>query len=342
MMSPGGWVLVVGLLAVAQPPKVEPPPSPSVPAATAGWGVVRPEAAPLAGALPPPGPLPLEDRNDGILKGDPLLEGPPPTTPGWFAVLELMPLWTHVQNQLSQTVTAGGQNDVVSLPSAALDVTVSPRLTMGYTFPQGSGALLLSYRFVTTSGTESLTGFGPLGDTAELHSRFDLHVLDLDYASRELSLGPRWDFRWLAGVRLANLFFDSQATDGLVTQHESNYVPGVGPLAGLELGWHLQEQWGLSLFSRLETSFLAGRIRQRFEESVPGGVGESAPNQVQGMPTLGMEVGLSWRPPALAAFQLTAGYTWERWWNVGAVGTIPGSAAEVTLQGLFLRAAWNY
>jgi hypothetical protein len=306
--------------------------------ATTDWG---PAAGPPPWAVPPQGPVPNEDGNGTLLRGDPLLDRPPYAPPGWFAAVDVNPVWAHIKNKLAAPVTVGPLTDEVRLPTAALDVTVSPRFEFGYRMAQGAGALLASYRFVETEGSGTVSPFGPAGDAAALRSRLDLNVLDLDYGSREFSLGPRWDMKWLAGVRLASLYFDSQAADATARQRETNHFAGAGPHVGLEL-WHCLDETGLALFARLDSELLVGRIRQSFTEALAGAAGETDQSQVQGAPVLSAQAGLGWTPPGSEHLRLAAGYTWERWWDVGFVGGPGGSHAEVTVQGLFLRGEWRY
>src|SRR5947209_7646917 len=49
----------------------------------------------------------LEDRNDGVLIGNPLLDGPDPGRLGWFATADVGLLAAHVNNQLTAPVTIG-------------------------------------------------------------------------------------------------------------------------------------------------------------------------------------------------------------------------------------------
>jgi hypothetical protein len=342
MLRTGRILIVAAVFALlareahAQQPALAAPPS--VAQATTDWGPLSPETTPPPWVVPPQGVGPYEDDNGELLKGDSLLDGPPYAPPGWFAAVELAPVWSHVKNRLTQTVTAGPLTTEVHLGAADLDVTVQPRFEFGYRLAQGTGSLLVSYRFVDTAGSGDMSHFGPREDAASVHSRFDLNVVDLDYGSREFSLGPRWDMQWFAGVRFGSVFFDSQASDGVVAQRVSDHFNAAGPVAALEL-WRQVGDMGLALFGRLESSFLVGRIQQQFAEGLPRGAGETDQSQIQGAPTLAVQAGLGWTPPGNQRWRLAGGYTFERWWQIGA---IPGSSAEVTVQGLFLRGEWRY
>ena len=92
---------------------------------------------------PPPlapelvGPSTLEDRNDSILVGNPLLD--PRNNLGWFATVDIGLDGSHVHNELNATFGVGGKTATVALPTANLDWTVSPRFEAGYRLGQGRG-----------------------------------------------------------------------------------------------------------------------------------------------------------------------------------------------------------
>ena len=69
---------------------------------------------------------------------------------------------------------------------------------------------------------------------AELRSRLNLNVLDLDYSNREtsLNLGPLWDMKWRVGVRLSSIYYDAKAGNPVVAQRTANDFRGGGPQSG--------------------------------------------------------------------------------------------------------------
>src|SRR5207302_1100380 len=114
----------------------------------------------------------------------------------------------HFANGLRGTLpNPAGGTDLVHLPTATLNWTAAPYVEVGYRLPAGCGDASLGYRFITSQGTEV-----PAGDpTLRLHSRLDVNQADLNYTSREIALGEGWGLRWGLGLRLAYVFFDSQA-----------------------------------------------------------------------------------------------------------------------------------
>jgi hypothetical protein len=297
-----------------------------------GWG-------PFGPGLPvPQGPDPLDDRNNGLLQGDPRLDGPPAAPPGWLAAVDVDPLGPHIKNRLSAAVPLPAGTDTVHLPTADLGWTAAPRFELGYRFPEGTGALLLSYRFVEASGSTTITGFDPNGDSGALRSRLDLNVLDVDYSSHELSLGPGWDMTWLVGARVASLYFDSAAASPTLAQHDTNHFAGAGPHVGLEL-WRCLGDSGLALFGRSDAAFLFGPIHESFAETTAGGAGQTTMDQRQGLPVLSVDAGLGWTPAGAGRVRFAAGYHFERWWNAARDGDSHG---ELWLQGVFVRGEWRY
>jgi major outer membrane protein len=293
----------------------------------------------------PPAYSPYQDSNGPLLRGDPLLDRPGPGGPGWLFGAELDILAPHIKNHLSQSVSFDGFTpDTVHLPTAPLDWAGVPKFELGYRFDEGWGAFLLSYRFLITEGTAILPGFDLDGSDVPLRSRLNMNVVDLDYVSRELNIGSRWEMQWRVGVRLANVFFDSQAEGYFLEQKTSNYFFGAGPHAGLDLVRPL-DFGGLSLFGRLELAAPIGQVHQAFEEafvaqdgSIVGGATDV--RSTQAVPTLGLQLGLSWAPRwrnHLCCY--TFGYTFEEWWNLGDVA---GSSASLTTQGFFFRGEFNF
>jgi hypothetical protein len=305
----------------------------------------------LAPAPPPAPPPPLLDRPYFV--ADPMLDRPELAPPGWFADLDFGIAKGHVKNQLSNTVLnpVTGGADLVGLPSAPLDWTVSPRVEAGYRLPSGFGAFALSYRFLATQGSEVVDGSG---GPARLSSLLDINLADFDYISEELSLWPCWDMRWRLGLRYAYVYFDSRAGElpdlaagGVSRVRTTNSYVGIGPHSGLELSRRLGAS-GLAFVAKGEFSFLVGRIRQQFieETATPGPdgrplAGATDASSSEGVPVLGLQAGLRWDLARYPRCRLYLGYQYEYWWEVGLLNKI-GTFGEVADQGFILRAEFNY
>ena len=184
-----------------------------------------------------------------------------------------------------------------------------------------------------------------------------MNVGDLDYASRETSLGPSWGMKWRIGLRTADVFFDSQADEplaaaaagsGIFERSISNNFWGIGPHAALELqaaaepvgpgmGWPVGRRTAVWRGSSNDLPRYRRRRRRRRRVDFD--------NQQQ-VPMLSGFLGLDWRPPCRPNLDLLLGYTAEYWWNVGRLSDPDiyngQSAGEVGAHGAVLRLEYNY
>jgi hypothetical protein len=307
-----------------------------------------PPAPPYPLPPPPPGPpvaVPPQDCNGQLLDGDPLLDRPMGPQLGWFASVEADIVKPHVKNHLSGFVTTDGFTDHLLLPNASLDWTGSPRVELGYRFPQGFGEVVIAYRSLVSEGDGVVPNFDFVdGSDGALKSRLNVNVVDLDYASHEFSLGPHWDLKWTAGVRLASAYFDSRVVGPFTEQRSSNNFLGAGPHLGLVMDRMMLVR-GLGLYGRIEGAALIGDITQHFDESFPIGDntlagGAAAADMTQVVPVVNLQLGISyvspWEAPWLRFF---FGYELENWWYLGKVGD---SRAELMIQGAFFRVEWSF
>jgi hypothetical protein len=288
----------------------------------------------------PPACAPNEDSNGSILKGDRLLDSSPwGCGLGWFGSIEVDPVGPTVKNRLNATVAVGGAAQTVQLPSSDLNWTVMPRVELGYVLGQGAGALSMSYQGVNTQGSGTEPGFNGPGTTGPLSSHLNMTVVDLDYSSQELSLGPIWDMKWRTGVRIATIFFDSTATTPVMSQHESNNFTGAGLHFGLDLRRKLGDS-GFSVIGTADVGFVLGKVDQLYEETIPGtGSGSTTANQIEPAPVLEVRLGIDYAPHILPNLHFSAGYIYECWWVVGETS---GTQGDVNFQGVFVRGEWRY
>jgi hypothetical protein len=324
-------------------------------------GLPRPPDAPtslFAPPLPAPPGSASADLPGPYFEQDPILDPPSLPPPGWFADLELGVLKPHVINHVTNLVQIPGNTvpDIVSLPSAPLDWTVSPRFEAGYRLPSGFGEFVVGYQFLASRGSGTVLG---MDAPAALRSRLDINEADLDYASREWSLWPCWDMKWRFGVRVTSIYFDSQAVEpvaaalagsGTFAQATSNRFVGVGPHLGLELGRRWDE-YHLALFGRVDGWVSIGNTRQAFVEQSTNldanGVpltGRTVTLEAQAVPQLQAQLGVRWQPPLGHYTHIFAGYQYEYWWNAGRNSdtAFPTSRGSVNDQGLVLTAEFAY
>jgi hypothetical protein len=346
-----------------------PAPVPVTPGSPAGDGAVNLQPPPPSSAnqIPPPPSqppgVPMPGYNTPPLAPVPPMGGyfpdnnppPPPLmriwredrgqNDGWFGTFDLNIVGPHITNNITGFVNSGGATpDVVALPTADLEWTGSPRFELGYRFCDGWGQLSLSYRLLETEGSAILPGFDLDGSDGFLHSHLDMNVIDFDYGSRLYRPGPQTDLQWRLGLRVATAFFSSEAEGNFIEQHFSNDFWGIGPHGLLDVHHQLGNS-NLGLFGRIESAVAFGDVHQSFEEtfvasdgSLLGGVNKVSVSQAA--PMLDLQLGVSWTPRwRYYSSRYSFGYVWEKWWNVGSVA---GSSADITTQGVFFRGELNY
>jgi hypothetical protein len=330
------------------PPELVPPPAAAQTPAPAPSPLPPPGPGPVY--VPPPGPgyVPLpppplvypypEPRR-------PWLDQPPAPLPGFVFNLDFDLVGVHIRNHLQAPVVtdSSGTAYLVQLPGASLDWTGSPRFELGYRFPQGCGEFLISYRFLGTEGRDTLAGFDLDGSDVPLHSRLNMNVVDLDYATPEFSPIAHWKAQGRIGARIATVYFDSLANGYYIDAESSNNYVGGGPHFGLD-AWRLLDVPGLAFFTRLDGAVLFGRVHQSYEldyvnpdGSVSGGATDV--NHTQTVPILSFLAGLSWTPCRYHWSRYSLGYVIEQWWDVGHAGA---SNADLISQGLFIRAEFTF
>jgi hypothetical protein len=250
-------------------------------------------------------------------------------------------------------------NIVEVAPGAApLGWAVAPRFELGYRLPSGFGAIAVSDRFFSTSGTDSLIGPG----VATMRTtRITANYTDIDYISREFTPWANWGMTWVAGLRQAETFigtrlerpFDQAAADGgTFAARASNEAWGMGPHFGVALDRQLGQS-GLSFVAKLDIANVFERAYQRFSAVTTTLTPAGRPDHglgknifFQEVPILNYQVGLDWRSPRLPNAHLFVGYLYEMWWQVGTNSTLAGTSANQRLdfnnQGIVFQFGLNF
>jgi hypothetical protein len=341
-VPPAGQALPPVILGQPLPPAATAPP-PGLPPAFAP--AVPPPLAP-APVPPAPGPAPPPDPGrDGWAD-----IGLPSKPPGLFFDLEVDVLKPSVKNKLSATVMfPDGFTDTVHVPQESLGWTAAPTFEFGYRLPDSCGDLVFGYRFLVSEGRGNAeTPFG----NAAVKSRLDINEFNLDYATATYSPLPRYDLKFRIGVRLATVYLDSQASEAVAFERASSYFVGAGPSARVDFERRFQELPELGIFLRADGAVLIGQVRQKFSQSFGPAEEESAFLEAQKTQTAGLlrlQAGLIYHPFGIGndRLRIAGGYQFERWWGVGKInGTVApdniSSDAEVTAQGIFLRAEYDF
>ena len=238
-------------------------------------------------------------------------------SPGWFGALTVGVVRPHVGGHLA---------DKTDLPFASLDWTVMPRLEAGYRLADGAGDLRLGYHLIASTGSVQ-AGVGGL------RSRLDLNALDLDYVSSEWLVEATPDLgrelRAVAGVRLASATLKSSGPAGLFRSE----FTGAGPRFGLEWRKPIPAPWPVELYVRSDGTGLAGQTRQT------GGFLPLISWKWNGAVAVSTEVGIGWQPTGPDGVRVLFGYQFEQWWNLGRTDA---ANADLSVNGVFLRAEWRY
>jgi hypothetical protein len=367
---PGGAAASGSAATAAGLPGALPEPLPAAPDFGVGGGVLealpRPRDLPASLFAPPAPPKTGFLTIDApYLACDPLLDPGHATPPGWFGGVEIQVVKPHLIPGLVNTVANPQQKQhmtstTVALPSAALDWTVSPRVFLGYRLPSGFGEFMVSYRHLGTDGSGSVPA--ATVPTA-LSSRLAFDMIDVDYNSREFSLGPRWDMKWTFGLRTLFLFFDSQfsqpfgqaaAGNGVFQARQFNNLFGMGPHAALELARRLGDS-GWSLYARGDfAGTFDGSHEGWFTRSTTLGAGgqplfgATRAFGHQAAPIINARAGVTWQPSPASGLRLFVGYQYEIFWDLDRVNnvlTTPfNNPSKGTLwdQGIVFQATFRY
>jgi hypothetical protein len=199
--------------------------------------------------------------------------------------------------------------------------------------------------YSTASGT--VLNFDAAG-AGQINSRTQAHVLDLTYGFTDRTDDLPWFFptirRYALGLRVASWIFDTTA-NGQQTLEEraGNVFIGGGPVLAYDWLW-LTSVPGLTFEGGFDAAGVGGFNYQRFAETaIVGGSVTSARGRTDGSgtatPILGVWGGLAWVPEwSDCRLKFTAGYRWERWWNLPDAG----GQNDLTLQGPYIRGEFRW
>jgi hypothetical protein len=310
------------------PPPPPPPPSPLLP--------------------PPPPPPPLVPAPGGPF-------GPyvaPEVLPGLYFEVELQFLRPALKNRLQGVVPlSDGTVTTVNVPSADLHWTAAPVFELGYRSPDLPGLVALNYRFLLDEATTT----APLeGIDSSVRTRVTVNEITADYGFPTYRFAPRWELNARVGVQLADIYFDSQASNAFLFHQESSNFYGAGPHVRFDLERQIAFVPGLALFGRTDVVALIGQTKQRFREQVSfadvvlvsGSLEQQ--RQTQLVPVLTLDAGLEYTPPSLNCFHFGVGYMFQRYFNLGhlhnSMDGVPvvNSNGELTTQGVYVRARYDF
>jgi hypothetical protein len=301
----------------------------------------------------------LDQNYQFLAEGDPYPPGQDPYRErpglpvGWFAGVDLYVVHPEIDSQVNNSHLGAGDlfhgtfTNSTQLPVGDMNWTVMPKVYAGYRFENGLGEFIASYRFLQADSSGTLTNFDAAG-AGQLQTRSQAHVLDLVYAFSDRTEGLAWYFptvrRYGLGLRVASWIFDTTANGQQVLEERAgNVFIGGGPV--LLYDWIWTTQWdSLTFNGGFDASGVGGFNYQRFAETaIVSGSVPSARGRTDGSgtatPIFGVWGGLSWVPDWQdQAFKFSAGYRWERWFNLPDAG----GQNDLTLQGPFVRGEFRF
>ncbi len=226
------------------------------------------------------------------------------------------------------------------------------RVSLGYRFESGWDVIFAYTYFNTDGASGNLTTQmpAPIGlCTADARAALDYNVFDLEFG-RWRCINPSTDLRMFAGVRYG--IIDQVAvntitpTIGVINTRLTNFVDAVGLRAGGQINWRVGK--GISVFGKAGAGIMVADSSNSFTlVSTAPGVADAAftDSPLEAAPTLEASIGGAWRHEG---FELAIGYELTQWFNVSSMPPNPGAividnpAEDLLVDGLFVRAGWNY
>ncbi|HEX4142284.1 MAG TPA: Lpg1974 family pore-forming outer membrane protein [Pirellulales bacterium] len=258
------------------------------------------------------------------------------------------------------------------------------RIFLGYHLSDCGGDINFTYwnlqsTAATTLGPANVTGgtniiFGQVlnnpadGQYLNASSGIRINIYDVDFSKYLIYGGPgkpcdcnfcpRWDMRWFAGVRIAqvNRFDNNSITnaDGSATAYgmvNANFY-GAGPKIGIQARRYIGQSQRFSVYAKGSMSLLLGQFHGSRTQNIPGdsttptSITTAVDNTSRVIPVTDIEVGGSYQ--LYPQFFVSAGYFVQCWWDLGYGETIGTGAVTsfgaldtsniMAWTGLFVRA----
>jgi hypothetical protein len=258
----------------------------------------------------------------------------------------------------------------------AFDYEPSGRAYVGYQFADTDLALTFTYWNVSAeasidgtvgapnefivdpfgNGVDPMGFFVPgiVGDQVRTQTSVDLNVYDLDLVAPVVGASPHLTYTWTAGIRWADLdqFYRSEVLDAGVTIGQGDYhvnYSGVGPHFGFRGCRYLGRRQRLSIRGNLTGSVLVGTYDVAFSTTpaAPFAGATQSESGTRTIPVVEGELGLGLL--ITESFQVSGGWLFQSWWDLGTSGGTFGGLFNgaddgniMGFDGLFLRGEIAY
>lgn len=187
------------------------------------------------------------------------------------------------------------------------------------------------------------------GDLVQTETRVEMNYFDIEFITPVAMASGCWSLDLSAGIRIADVdqFYESVVSANGVTIARGDYFVdfvGAGPRVGLDARRYFGRDQRLSLLARSYGSLLLGSYDLEFSASpMPGFVAGQTEDMTRLIPVLEAELGVAYR--VLNSVELSAGWLFQSWWDLGTSGGTFGGYFTgmddgniMSFDGLFLRA----
>jgi hypothetical protein len=192
------------------------------------------------------------------------------------------------------------------------------------------------------------------GDHIQASAVVDANIFDLDLIKPILWVCGGCEFKYTAGVRVAQIH---QFYQSIVSESGSFFGGGIyatdftgaGPRIGLQTERYFGACRQFSLFANAAGSLLVGQYDTNFGQSTTGPSFQATQNtdEIRVLPVAEAEVGAGWSP--LPWLSVSTGWLFQAWFDLGGSGGTFGGFYTVTensnimaFEGFFLRAQLTF
>jgi hypothetical protein len=293
----------------------------------------------------------------------------PPPAVGPYAGADILFVRTHFSEALAfatATVVAPPPNTAVLLQGRELDFDYrgSFRGFLGYHMGEQTDIQFTYWRLDTNTDVNGFVGFpnqfivDPFGaqanpgDSIFTNAEVNLNVYDLDIIRALSTDEDRFDLKYFAGIRVADIqqsYTSFVANPALVRSNgvfQADFV-GIGPHFGLTGSMRARPQGAFSLMAKGGAALLVGQYDVSSSAFINGAGGFQTADRTRMVPVIEAELGAQWQP--CDVINITGGWMFQSWSNIGTSGGSFGGLFVQTddsdimsFDGFFLRGSVSF